>query len=246
MSQRIGQLEAQIGVPLFQRNYHDVLLAPAGKELLLHAQQVVDAHDGFVGFARRGQVAGSVRLGIAEDYVLPILPQLLRVLQNRLPSVELSVVTGLSRQLCQQVEARALDMAVVTLMAPLANARQLAEPALHWVAAPRFAAPAEGAWPVAFFPEGCAFRSLAEQQLGRRGVLHRLALVSASGQVIHAAVAAGLAITVMAAGTVPPDLRVLQHPDLPDLPATSIQIVTREQGGSAAMREVGDIVAGLW
>ncbi|MDZ4093855.1 MAG: LysR family transcriptional regulator [Paracoccaceae bacterium] len=246
MSQRIGQLEALIGVSLFQRNYHDVLLTPSGKDLVAQAQQVVDAHDGFIGFARRGQVEGSVRLGIAEDYVLPILPQLLRVLQHRLPAVELSVVTGLSRHLCQQVDARSLDMAIVTLPTPLPTARKLAEPSLHWVAAPHFVPPLDSPWPVAFFPEGCAFRSVAEHQLNTRDVPHRIALVSASGQVIHAAVAAGLAMTVMAAGTVPSDLRVLQQSNLPDLPNISIQIATRMQGISAAMREVGKIVAELW
>ncbi|MDO8982154.1 LysR family transcriptional regulator [Cypionkella sp.] len=246
MSQRIGQLEGLIGLPLFQRNYHDVLLTPSGKDLVPQAQQVVDAHDGFVGFARRGQVEGSVRLGIAEDYVLPMLPQLLRVLQHRLPSVELSVVTGLSRQLCQQVDARSLDMAVVTLMTPIPTARKLAEPSLHWVAAPHFLLPFDSPWPVAFFPEGCAFRSAAERQLNIKGAPHRLALISASGQVIHAAVAAGLAMTVMAAGTVPSDLRVLQHPNLPELPSTCIQVVTRAHGMSAAMRALGDVVAELW
>ena len=246
MSQRIGQLEALIGLSLFQRNYHEVLLTQSGKDLVPQAQQVVDAHDGFVGFARRGQLEGSVRLGIAEDYVLPMLPHLLRILQHRLPSVELSVVTGLSRQLCQHVDARSLDMAVVTLMTPLPTARKLAEPCLRWVASANFVPPSESPWPIAVFPEGCAFRSVAERQLNIRGVPHRIALVSASGQVIHAAVAAGLAMTVMAAGTLPPDLKVLQHPDLPELPNTSIQIVTRAQGMSAAMREVEEIVAELW
>lgn len=246
MSQRIRQLEALIGVTLLQRDYHDVLLTPLGKELVPHAQQVVDAHDGFVGLARRGQVEGSVRLGIAEDYVLPMLPQLLRALRQRLPAVELSVVTGLSRHLCQQVDARSLDMAVVTLMNTLPAARTLAEPPLHWVAAANFVPPKDGPWPVAFFPEGCAFRAVAEQQLATSGAPHRTALVSASGQVIHAAVAAGLAISVMAAGTVPSDLRIFQHPGLPELPGTCIQIVTREQGLSAAMREVGIIVAEVW
>ncbi|MCX7304878.1 MAG: LysR family transcriptional regulator [Hyphomicrobiales bacterium] len=246
MSQRIGQLESQLGVLLFQRRYHDVLLAPSGEDLVAQAQQVVDAHDGFVGFAQRGRLEGSVRLGIAEDYVLPLLPRLLRAMKHRLPSVELSVVTGLSRHLCHQVDARALDMAVVTLVDTLRAARTLAQPPLHWVAAPNFVPPTDGPWPIAFFPQGCAFRAVAEQRLAVGGVPHRLALVSASGQVIHAAVAAELAITVMAAGTVPPDLHILQDRALPELPGTCIQIATRAKGLSAAMREVGAIVAELW
>lgn len=241
MSQRILQLEALLGVALFRRDYHDVTLTPAGQDLRAEAQGVVDAHDGFVARVTRGRVAGSVRLGIAEDYVLPMLPQLWRALRQRLPGVEISVLTGLSRDLCRQVEARSLDMAVVTLPEVLPQARVLTEPPLLWVAAPAFEMPADGVWPLALFPEGCAFRAAALPRLMQP---YRLALVSASGQVIHAAVVAGLAVTVMAAGTVPQDLAPLTG--LPDLPQTCIQIVTRSQGLSLAAEAVRAVVEGLW
>lgn len=241
MSQRILQLESLLGVALFRRDYHDVTLTPAGQDLRAAAQAVVDAHDGLIVRVTRGRVAGSVRLGIAEDYVLPMLPQLWRTLQQRLPGVEISVLTGLSRDLCRQVEARTLDMAVVTLPEVLPTARVLTKPPLLWVAAPSFEMPEDGVLPLALFPEGCAFRAAALPRLTQP---HRLALVSASGQVIHAAVVAGLAATVMAAGTVPQDLAPLSG--LPDLPLTCIQIVTRAQGLSPAAEAVRALVEGVW
>ena len=88
MSQRILQLESLLGVALFRRDYHDVTLTPAGQDLRAEAQIVVDAHDALMARVTRGRVAGSVRLGVAEDYVLPMLPQLLRLLRQRLPGVE--------------------------------------------------------------------------------------------------------------------------------------------------------------
>ncbi|NBZ90099.1 LysR family transcriptional regulator [Stagnihabitans tardus] len=240
MSQRILQLEALLGVALLRRDYHDVTLTPAGQDLRAEAQALVDAHDGLVARVMRGRVAGSVRLGIAEDYVLPLLPQLWRRL-GQFPGVEIAVVTGLSRDLCRQVEARSLDMAVVTLPETLPLAKVLARPPLLWVAAPGFEMPQDGVLPLALFPEGCAFRATALPLLTQ---LHRLALVSASGQVIHAAVVAGLAATVMAAGTIPQDLAPLNG--LPELPLTCIQIVTREQGLSPAGEAVRGLVEGLW
>ena len=241
MSQRILQLESLLGVALFRREYHDVTLTPAGQDLRADAEVVVDAHDGLIARVTRGRVAGSVRLGIAEDYVLPMLPQLLRSLRQRLPGVEISVLTGLSLDLCRQVEARTLDMAVVTLPEVLPQARVLTKPQLLWVAAPAFEIPEDGVLPLALFPEGCAFRAAALPRLTQP---HRLALVSASGQVIHAAVVAGLAATVMAAGTVPQDLAPLSG--LPELPLTCIQIVTRAQGLSPAAEAVRALVEGLW
>ena len=241
MSQRILQLEALLGVALFRRDYHDVTLTPAGQDLRAEAQAVVDAHDGLIARVTRGRVAGSVRLGIAEDYVLPTLPMLWRTLRQHLPGVEISVLTGLSRDLCRQVEARSLDMAIVTLPEILPKARVLTKPPLLWVAAPAFEMPKDGVLPLALFPEGCAFRAAALPRLTQP---HRLALVSASGQVIHAAVVAGLAVTVMAAGTIPQDLTPLSG--LPDLPETCIQIVTRAQGLSPAAEAVRALVEGLW
>lgn len=100
--------------------------------------------------------------------------------------------------------------------------------------------PADSVWPLALFPEGCAFRAAALPRLPQP---HRLALVSASGQYIHAAVASGIAITVMAAGTVPPDLTPLTC--FPDLLPTCIQVVTRAQGLSPAAEAVRAFVEGL-
>jgi DNA-binding transcriptional LysR family regulator len=241
MSQRILQLESLLGVALFRRDYHDVRLTPAGQDLRAEAQVVVDAHDALIARVTRGRVAGSVRIGIAEDYVMPMLPQLLRVLRQRLPGVEISVLTGLSRDLCRQVDARSLDMAVVTLPEILPKAKVLTKPPLLWVAAPAFEMPEDCVLPLALFPEGCAFRAAALPRLTQP---HRLALVSASGQVIHAAVVAGLAVTVMAAGTVPQDLA--PFPGLPDLPETCIQVITRAQGLSPAAEAVQELVEGLW
>lgn len=247
MSQRIRQLEALIGVTLFERGYHSVTLTPGGTELLPYAQAVVDEHDNFLNRVRKGQVSGSVRLGIAEDYVLPMLGRLLRHAGQVYPGIELSIVTGLSRVLCQQVEARSLDLAVVTLSEKLPGAHVLAQPELKWVAAPGFRR-AEGApWPVAFYPEGCAFRAVATKSLIEQGIVFRETLVSASGQVLQSAAAAETAITVMASGTIPAELKpIAQGQGLPMLPQTCIQVVERDQGLSTAAQQIKELAIGVF
>ncbi len=247
MSQRIRQLEALLGVTLFERGYHSVTLTSGGTELLPHAQAVVDEHDNFLNRAHKGQVSGSVRLGIAEDYVLPMLARLLKRVQQAYSGIELSIVTGLSRSLCQQIEARSLDLAVVTLPEIRAGAHVLAEPELKWVAAPGFRHAKGTPWPIAFFPEGCAFRAAATKCLIEQGITFRESLVSSSGQVIQSAAAAETAITIMASGTIPADLApVSQHHGLPTLPKTCIQIVERDQGLSHAALQIKKLVIGAF
>ena len=247
MSQRVRQLEALLNQALFERGYHNVALTPSGAELLPHAQAVVDAHDTFLNLAQKGQVSGSGRLGIAEDYVLPMLARLLKRVQQAYPGIELNIVSGLSRTLCQQVEARSLDLAVVTLPEIRKGALVLAEPDLTWVAAPGFRHAPGAPWPIALFPEGCAFRAATVKCLTDHGVAFREALVSPSGQVIQSAVAAETAITVMAAGTIPPGLGPIPKTEnLPSLGKTCIQIIERSQGLSQAARQIKELVVGAY
>lgn len=243
MSQRIRQLEEQLGISLFERNHHDVVLTLYGAELLPHAQKVVDEHDGLLNLVRKNQIAGRVRLGIAEDYVMPMLPKLLKRVQQVCPAIELSVVTDLSRNLWQQVEAHSMDLSVVTLPELQPEAHVLAEPHLQWVQGPSFRPPNEEPWPLALFPDGCAFRSVATASLHRAGLAFDERLVSASGQLIQAAVAAGMAITAMARTTIPAELSLVPESyGLPSLPRTCIQIIQRERGLSDAAQQIKELV----
>lgn len=243
MSQRIRHLEQRLGVTLFQRAYHDVALTTAGIEMLPLAQAVVDKHDALVGRMRGSQVMGSVRLGIAEDYVLPMLSRLLKELQTAHPGIELSIVSGLSKHLAQQIDARTLDVAVVTLPAQGKSNHILAQPQLRWIAHPDYEHTANTPWPLALFPEGCEFRAAAVALLADKDILYREALVSPSGQVIQSAVSAGTAVSVMAEGTVPNPLSsISKAAGMPDLPKTCIQIIERARGLSQAGQTIRDLV----
>lgn len=243
MSQRIRQLEQMLDVKLFQRAYHDVSLTTAGTEMMPLAQAIVDKHDALVGRMRGSQVIGSVRLGIAEDYVLPMLSRLLTAVQTSHPGIELSIVSGLSHNLAQQIEARTLDVAVVTLPAPRRNSHILAEPRLRWVGMPDHLYLHAPPWPLALFPEGCAFRDVAVTRLAAQAIPFREALVSPSGQVIQSAVLAGTAVSIMAEGTIPNALSKIQKAaGLPDLPKTCIQIIERGRGLTQAGQTIRNLV----
>ena len=190
----------------------------------------------------QGQVSGTVRVGLAEDYALPMLPRFLQRLRQSYPRIEPTLISALSRDLCQQVDARSLDLAVVTLPAARPDATILSTPALEWVASPEYQPIESRPWPLAFHPEGCAFRQAAETVLTAHGMAYREALKRPSGQVIRSAVTAGTAITVMAAGTIPDDLAPVPPKwGLPVLPASCIQIVERREGLSAAAQRVKEL-----
>lgn len=243
MSQRIRTLEDQLGSALFERSYHQVTLTSAGQNLMPHAQALIDRHDVLLDQLQQGTIYGSVRLGIAEDYALPMLPQLLRQLRFQFPGIELSIVSAISTNLQQQVEARNLDLAIVTLPFKDKSATTLAEPALTWVAAPDFETPESQPWPLAFYPEPCVFRKAAIETLVRQGIPFREALESTSGQVVRCAVAAGMAVTVMAEGTIPEGfVKLPPGNSLPELPRSHIQLVERSEGLNKAAQQVRKLV----
>ncbi|MEQ1956844.1 LysR family transcriptional regulator [Mesorhizobium sp. CN2-181] len=70
---RIQGLERILGEKLFDRTYHQVKLSLAGRDILPRVQTIVDQHDMLFDGFWRGKVTGKVRLGIAKDYVQPIL-----------------------------------------------------------------------------------------------------------------------------------------------------------------------------
>src|SRR4051794_30054248 len=67
LSQQIKRLETQLGVRLFERSRHSVELTDAGRALLVHARQALQATDVLEDLARRlaGGEQGAVRIGIS-------------------------------------------------------------------------------------------------------------------------------------------------------------------------------------
>lgn len=239
ISLRIQNLERMLGERLFDRSYHHVELSQTGRELAPKVQIIVDQHDTLFDGIGRGKTAGRVRLGIAEDYVQPILSRLMRVIETSFPAIELSITSQLSARLAGQIEARSLDLAIVTLPDEQAVSTVLSRPKLRWVAADDFVSAGREVWPLAFYPEGCVFRAAALEALAADGLKYRELLATASGEVIKSAVSSGAAVTVMAEGTIPQGFATLnREAGLPDLPDTCIQLIEREDGLSKASRQV--------
>ena len=172
---------------------------------------------------------GSVRLGVAEGYEAALLPGLLKHMWQDHAAAELDIRCQPSWRLLQMIEARTLDLAVVTL--PEGSA----------VGDDSCAEPSSIGW----WPQGsilllrCRYQSLGTRTrvssealrpaaLKDQGVPHREVLCSADTRVVQAAVEAGTAITVMAEGTVPETLRAISDPSiLPQLGKAPIQLLER-------------------
>ena len=228
MSIRIQKLEDALGIRLFERGPHEVTLTAEGRDLLPDIRAIVDKQDRMYERTQSSREFGSVRLGVAEGYERTLLPGLLKHMLQNHAAAQLEVRCQPSWRLQQMIEARTLDLAVVTLLQEAPSAVTLCRTQLYWVASPGFELAPRVPVPIAWHHENCFFRCAGAAALKDQGVAYREVLCSADTRVVRAAVEAGTAVTVMAEGTLSETLRAISDPSvLPPLGTAPIQLLER-------------------
>lgn len=239
MSLRINALERKLGVRLFHRGRDGVTPTAAGRDLLPELRALVDSLDGLAERLRPGAAAGRVRLGVAETYADALLPVLLRRTSSAHRAIELDIVCDSSDELNARIEARGLDLAIVTLPEPAPPAIRLSHPRMHWIASPEFAFDDREPVPIAWLSEGCFFRRTGLTALKERGVAFRELPAGSGERVVRAAVRSGAAVTVVPENAIPAGLReVSRSARLPALGRAPIQLLEGAGARSGAARAV--------
>ncbi|OYQ32377.1 hypothetical protein CHU95_16370 [Niveispirillum lacus] len=115
---RIRSLEAALGVTLFHRNGRGVVPTRAGERLLPHARQVVAAlraaRDSLRDLLHPDRPGGRLAIGSMETTAACRLPPVLAAYHAAFPDVELSLRTGPTITLTEEVLSYRLDMALVS------------------------------------------------------------------------------------------------------------------------------------
>ncbi len=108
---QIKALEDELQVDLFERTSNGMLLTRAGERLLEHAENVLAAAQALKNQARAlsGQVAGKLSLGTVADPAAIRLGELLKVMLERFPLVELELHQRVSGQAFEDVRNGALN-----------------------------------------------------------------------------------------------------------------------------------------
>jgi DNA-binding transcriptional LysR family regulator len=115
VSQRIGQLEAALETTLFLRRGPRISLTAEGHALVEYADRVLGAAGEMAArFRSRDPLTGTLRLGINETFALVCLPELLRRLEQGYPAIRTAVLVGDTGMVSRQLDARELDIAVVS------------------------------------------------------------------------------------------------------------------------------------
>jgi DNA-binding transcriptional LysR family regulator len=142
ISMQIRQLETEVGAKLFVRAPRHVILTEAGEHLLHRARQILREHDAAIDEIAElaGAERGRLRIGSASAMVLTDpLPKILKEIRKRHPRAEVSVTSGTSEALVEQILGGELDLAFVSLPVEARGIQteRLSEDQLVAIASPR-------------------------------------------------------------------------------------------------------------
>lgn len=229
VSAQVAALEADLGVPLFDRLGRRIALTEAGAVMLEYSQRLLTLATeaasavGDAG-ASTGEVTGSLTVSAPETLLTYRLPALLARFHRKYPNVRFSVrptaigrLIGGTRRAIQEGE---VDVAFV-LDGPVAVQHLQVEPLIregvtviapsaHALVPHASVSPADLSGETLLLPEapesGCAYRGQLEHQLAAAGVAPPKKIEFQSIEAVKQCVVAGMGISVLPTVSVDADL----------------------------------------
>jgi len=223
ISAQLKKLEVQIGVELLRKSGRGLVLTDAGETFMAYAKRLLALNDEAASAIRAADLAGSVRIGLQEDFGERVLTDILGAFARAHPRVRIEARVTRNAELLDLLNSGRLDLALAwdSGTDPVqAQAECLGKLPMRWIGASDSgqlqAQDRETCVPLVVFEAPCMMRSHAIQALDRAGLPWRIAFISSSLSGIWAAIAAGLGVTVRTQAGLPETLRI--KTDLPALP----------------------------
>ncbi len=140
ISQRVAQLESQLGVRLFVRESRRVTPTPKGRELMLYAEKLLALRAEMVAaVGDPATLVGVLRIGVAETIVHTWLPRLIERVSRDYPRLTIEIEVDISPNMRERLISREIDLAFLmdTFAGEPLVSRDLCRHALAFVASPR-------------------------------------------------------------------------------------------------------------
>lgn len=198
---RIRQLEDRLQTALFIRSNRGMELTPAGERLVAYTRQILNLLDEAEKSVQAEDTPrGPLRIGAIESTAAAYLPGRLADYYARHPEVSLSLTTGNSSVLMQQVLDRELDGAFVygPLTHPLLKQIPSYDEELVLISEAGAASQQEQLQkPMLILSTGCTHRSRVERLLAEAGIQHPQIIEFGSLEAVLGGVASGLGVALL-------------------------------------------------
>ena len=118
ISQRIAQLERELGVKLLNRDHRVVSPTPSGRQLMVYAEKLIGLRAEMMAeVGERSAMRGVLRLGVAETIVHTWLPRLIKSVNRAHPNLSLEIEVDITPNLTARLLAQEIELAF--LLGPL-------------------------------------------------------------------------------------------------------------------------------
>ncbi|WJW74265.1 hydrogen peroxide-inducible genes activator [Thiohalobacter sp. IOR34] len=117
LSVAIKKLEAELGVPLFERAGHEVRITPVGERVVEQAQQALESIEAVRQAAQQGRdpLSGPLRIGAIYTIGPYLFPELVPNLAELAPQMPLVVEENFTAVLAEKLRRGELDVIVISL-----------------------------------------------------------------------------------------------------------------------------------
>ncbi|AXR07451.1 LysR family transcriptional regulator [Salinimonas sediminis] len=228
ISLQIKKLEAQLGRKLFTKVGQRHTPSADGNWLYSRAKELLELNDAVFRALTPAPLSGRLRLGIPNEFASTLLPGLIGEFSKRYPDVSLEVTSALSRDLLHQSRRDSFD-----LILALANPHEQTEGEvvlqddMVWVGDATRPFAAENI-SLVLAPDGCVYRSRVIELLKQQTKAWKITYTNADLSGLVAAIGQGLGITALARSSMPDNLAILTHPNLPRLGKVNICLYNQD------------------
>jgi DNA-binding transcriptional LysR family regulator len=118
ISQRIAQLEREMGVKLLNRDHRVASPTPSGRQLMVYAEKLISLRSEMLAeVGDRSAMRGVLRLGVAETIVHTWLPRLIKSVNTAHPNLSLEIEVDITPNLSARLLGQEIELAF--LLGPL-------------------------------------------------------------------------------------------------------------------------------
>jgi len=120
ISQRIAQLEREVGVKLLNRDHRVASPTPSGRQLMVYAEKLIGLRSEMMAaVGDRSAMRGVLRLGVAETIVHTWLPRLIKSVNTAYPNLSMEIEVDITPNLNARLLAQEIELAFV--LGPLSS-----------------------------------------------------------------------------------------------------------------------------
>jgi DNA-binding transcriptional LysR family regulator len=112
ISQRIAQLERELGVKLLNRDHRIASPTPSGRQMMVYAEKLIGLRTEMLAeVGDRSAMRGVLRLGVAETIVHTWLPRLIKHVNQSYPNLSLEIEVDVTPNLHARLLAQEIELA---------------------------------------------------------------------------------------------------------------------------------------